>query len=354
MTRWMILLVFGLISPAVAQNYLMPFEGAHYSMSVPAPTFSPPSPWDGGATTVILSDSTVGSSIAYCTTSDVQCYPTTPYTAGISFGPSGPNTICAIASASGFSPSPLTCWYGTYVGPPPAIARYTFWNPSNFCGTSGSPVACTTSGQSLYSLADLSGNGHTATLGGTLAPTYVPNAFGGRAAGNFPNSPASADYFSIPTGIFTTSQTQYTFFEVFSRTSATGLAQCSLASSLAYCLSSITGGFGQSLRNIGAGTVQGSADTTVVAINTYYATVTTWDFTSGAINYYFCAAGTCTLSSSTTAVRAALTTSTTTIGTDSVGISFRGNMVEVGWNYGVADSAWLSTFAAWVQEIYGQ
>jgi len=100
---------------AVESGYASsPTASAQYTISTPqasAPTFTPASPYSGGATSVIISDATEGASILYCTDTANSCTPGTPYTTPLSF--SSTEYIRATATAAGYSSSATASWQGT-------------------------------------------------------------------------------------------------------------------------------------------------------------------------------------------------------------------------------------------------
>jgi len=153
MKRLLAALILGFASLASAQNPMF-FQSAYSTATVSNPTFSPSSPYTGGATTVTItqgSTPSTGQTIYYCVTT-TTCTPSTVYTTGISF--SSTENIFAYASASGYNNSATVEWQGTYVilSPPTFVqanaASCIVGNvSSNTCSLSG-----VVSGHSLTAL----------------------------------------------------------------------------------------------------------------------------------------------------------------------------------------------------------
>lgn len=83
--------------------------------TVANPTFSPASPFTGGATSVTISDTTNMSVINYCTDTINTCTPSTQYTLPLSF--SSTEYIRAQAYVIGGPSSSVVSWQGTYQAP---------------------------------------------------------------------------------------------------------------------------------------------------------------------------------------------------------------------------------------------
>jgi lysophospholipase L1-like esterase len=81
------------------------------SVTLPAPTFSPISPYNGAATSVAISDSQSAATILYCQDTDNTCTPSTAYTSAISVSATG--YIRAQATMSGWTSSSVASWAGT-------------------------------------------------------------------------------------------------------------------------------------------------------------------------------------------------------------------------------------------------
>ena len=148
--------------PIHAQSPIF-FQTSFIGLTAAAPTFSPTSPYTGGATTVTISDSTPGASILYCVDTTNTCTPATTYTAGLSF--SSTEYIRASATASGYNPSPVASWSGTFVVLPSVLQ-------SNF-----STVDCT-GGTCTTTLPSHAAGGMTCLgveFANTTAPTAVSN-----------------------------------------------------------------------------------------------------------------------------------------------------------------------------------
>ncbi len=64
-------------------------------------------------TSTTITDSTPGESIKYCYATTGTCTPATPYTASIYLDPTSTETLCAFATASGFTQSSTVCNYYT-------------------------------------------------------------------------------------------------------------------------------------------------------------------------------------------------------------------------------------------------
>lgn len=124
MKRLISLLAFLCAVPvlAPAQNPIF-FQSAFTSQTAATPTFTPTSPYSGGSTTVTISDATGGATIFYCTDTTNTCTPTTTYTTGLSF--TSTEYIRAYATASGYNPSAVASWSGTYVAPILVQAAYS-------------------------------------------------------------------------------------------------------------------------------------------------------------------------------------------------------------------------------------
>lgn len=164
------------INPSGSSGPLQFNPAACYISSTPtaaAPTFSPVSPYAGGATTVTITDTTPAASLTYCTSNSGPCAPTVPYTSGIAFTSSGPANICAFATASGFLQSPTACWTGTFTTPtlaPPTLSPLASSSPYFLSGAAPSITATTAAGASIFYTLD----GTTPTCSSTLYSAPVP------------------------------------------------------------------------------------------------------------------------------------------------------------------------------------
>jgi lysophospholipase L1-like esterase len=81
------------------------------TVTLPAPTFSPVSPYSGAAASVAISDSQSVATILYCQDTDNTCTPSTAYTSAISVSATG--YIRAQATMSGWTSSSVASWAGT-------------------------------------------------------------------------------------------------------------------------------------------------------------------------------------------------------------------------------------------------
>jgi len=118
--------------------------------TVATPTFSPASPYTGGATTVTISDSTSGAAIFYCQDTTNTC---TPTIAGSSVSFSSTGYIRAQATESGYTSSAIASWSGTYV--PPAAATPTFSPaPGKYSSPQSVTLSDTTPGATIYYTTD--------------------------------------------------------------------------------------------------------------------------------------------------------------------------------------------------------
>jgi len=231
---------------------------------------------------------------------------------------------------------------------PDVDAHWTFWNPANLCGVSGSTAPCTSGSTVVYSLADLSGHGNTATTAGTSQPTYVPSALNGKAAGTF----ATGSWFSLASSI-PTAQTQYTFYVVFERTGGAGSFLSGANGSLSFADGSSTcaASYCMAIGSTGTGSI--AHDTTTLDSTNYHAAVITFNKSTLAYQFYFCGS-VCTLSSSGTGTSQTLNQAITTLGNNSAGTSpLLGDVVDVAEASGIASATDLAKFARYVTYWYG-
>lgn len=167
------------------------FLGQNWTLGTPqasAPTFSPTSPYSGGATTVTISDSTTGNTITYCQNTS-SCTPATTYTTGISFTASG--QICAFATAPGFTQSSTVCWVGTFSSSPVTFNNVNTIAQVTSSSYSGS-MSVTAGGSNLCAFALISYDGHA---GGFTDAAITSVTYGGvamTAAGTAPTPLAQA------------------------------------------------------------------------------------------------------------------------------------------------------------------
>ena len=135
----------GYTSSAIAS-----WSGTYVPSTVATPTFSPASPYTGGATTVTISDSTSGAAIFYCQDTTNTC---TPTIAGSSVSFSSTGYIRAQATESGYTSSAIASWSGTYV--PPAAATPTFSPaPGKYSSPQSVTLSDTTPGATIYYTTD--------------------------------------------------------------------------------------------------------------------------------------------------------------------------------------------------------
>ena len=140
------------------------WSGTYTPPTVAIPTFAPLSPYTGVGTTVTISDSTSGATIYFCQDTTNTCIPSTPGSA-VLFSTTG--YIRAQAALSGYSPSAIASWSGTYT--PPTVAIPTFTPPSPYTGVGTTvTISDSTSGATIYFCQDTTNTCIPSTPGTTV------------------------------------------------------------------------------------------------------------------------------------------------------------------------------------------
>lgn len=167
--------------------------------SAASPTYSPTSGTFVTSQVVTLSDATAGSSIFYCNTPGCTATPSsTLYTGPLTVTTT--TTINAVATASGFTTSPISS--ATYTQVAPGTVATPVFNPAaplTYTGTQNVSISTSTSGATLYYTLD----GTTPTTSSTVYAGLIPlsstttlKAIG--AESGFTNS-------AVTTGVYTAS-----------------------------------------------------------------------------------------------------------------------------------------------------
>jgi Chitobiase/beta-hexosaminidase C-terminal domain len=175
-------------------------SSAAYTINIPvaaAPTFTPAAGTYTSAQSVTLASTTPGASLFYTTNGTTPTTGSTPYTGPIAVGSS--MTIEAIATASGFSQSPVSsASYTINIAQPPAAAPTFTPAAGTYTTTQSVTLASTTPGASLF----YTTNGTTPTTGST--PYTGPIAVGSSmtieaiaTANGFSQSPVSSATYTI-------------------------------------------------------------------------------------------------------------------------------------------------------------
>lgn len=118
-----------------------------YTSETPAPVISPASGAYAMPQTATITDGVSGASIKWCFATTGTCTPATTYTTGIYMNPASTETICANATASGYTQSATTCNYYTNETPAAtptiSLASGTYPMPQSTTitdGTSGASI----------------------------------------------------------------------------------------------------------------------------------------------------------------------------------------------------------------------
>ena len=220
--------------------------------------------------------------------------------------------------------------------PPTMADRYAAYNTSNLCTGS---VACT-NGATVISLPDMVGT-QNGTGNGSVA--YVTGAVGGQPSISFSGA---SQYFNLGSTQTLTSSTQLTLYAVLkpSATSFTGAIIGSNAASGPEWRINSTGHqefLSQSSASVGT-------STSVVSTSAYSTIAMTYNYSTGALSFYICASGTCTLDGTATSAPGFLGR-VNWLGNASNSEQFSGNIAE--WGY--IDSVTTAGIAAWSQCKYG-
>ena len=159
------------------------FQSAYSTAPIPtvsSPTFSPVSPYSGGATTVTITQGSTpatGQTIYYCV-STTPCTPSTVYTTGIAF--TSTENIFAYASASGYQNSATVEWKGTITLSLGYVQTWSCAAPGTGTNTH---ITCTaganwTSGDIgvVFGLSSFGKPSATSAGTFTLAPTTAPTS----------------------------------------------------------------------------------------------------------------------------------------------------------------------------------
>lgn len=233
----------------------------------------------------------------------------------------------------GVTVSPAGC------SPPTMTSRWAAYNTSNTCTASAVPCTNGALGWNLPDFNSVNAASNTASTG----PTYTTGAINGLPAWTF-NS-ASSQFWRLTSGI--TQSGSITFYAVFKTPASShqgALFGVQVGHGMEYRITSANkqDAVNQGLLDLGNGT-------TTLTSSTWYTSVMTYNYSTGALALYLCSAGTCSADGTATAT-STFSAATNDLGAaQDVGDYFNGLIAE--WGY--LNSANTTGIAAWSQCKYG-